>query len=90
MDGDVEAAPLELTRGGETDGAGSDDGGLPGGVRLGQLGHEEARPPRERDARAAVSVVVDHGLVVQPLGGHAEARWTEGSQPHGGPDDTIG
>ena len=89
VDRHVEPAALELPGGGEADGARSDDGGLPRRMRFGQFGHEQSRPPRKGDSRAAVAVVVDNGLLVQPLRGHAESGGPEGPETHGGPDDAV-
>jgi len=67
----------------------ADDGGAPPFRLQREFGHHHAAPPRERHAGAAMTIVVDHQLVIQALGAEHEPGRAMRAQADRRPDDAI-
>ena len=89
VDGHVEAAPLQLSRGGQADGAAPDDGRAPFLVRGGKFRRHQAGAPRQRHSRAAMTVVVNQQAIVELVCLEHEPGITMRAQPHGRANDAV-
>ena len=89
IDGDAEAAPLQFTRGRETDDAAADDGDGALALLQGQVGRHGRRAPRERHARSTVAVVVNQQLAAELVGPQDEAARAMGAEADRGADDAV-
>jgi hypothetical protein len=89
VDGDVEAAALELSRRRQTGGAASQDGRATGEVIERHLRRHLPRAPGERHARAAMAVVVNDRLVVELVRPQHETRRPLGPESDGRADHPI-
>ncbi len=89
VDRDFEATPLKLSCGGQPNRAAADHRRSAIRVLERHLGDQRPGAPTKRVAGAAVAIVVDHRLGVEPFGSKIEAGGAVRSQPDGGPDDPV-
>ncbi len=86
---DVEAAPLELARGGEADDARSHHRGATLGVRERHVRGHRAGAPRQRHARAAMPEVVNQCFRAEPVRFEDEAGWAMRAEADGRANHAI-
>ncbi len=89
VDGDLEAAPLELAGRRESNRAAAEHGGATVAVGQRHVGGHRSGAPRQRHAGAAVAVVVDDGLGVEPGVAEDEPRRPVRAQADGVADDAV-
>ena len=81
---------LQEARGGQSHHSAADHGALAPAAAGRKIHGQLGGAPGERDAGAAMPVVVDHGLGIELLRAHHESRRAEGTQTHRAADHAAG